>query len=289
MRCRALALTVLVLLLAGSGSLWLVADGLTKPAPRLIGPAPADLGAIDVRIPLATGGLVAGWYATGQAGAGAVLLLHGVRSDRRQMLSRARFLSAAGHAVMLIDLPAHGESGGDRITFGWQEAKGVEGALDELRRRSPGERIGVIGASLGGAAALFVHPPRQPDALVLEAVFPTIEEAASNRLKQRLGALESVVTPMLMRLLPLRIGVDASALRPIDAIARRDVPVLVASGTLDAHTTWPQTQRLFAAARQAGLLWAVEGAGHVDLHDFDPAAYREHILPFFARHLRRKT
>ncbi len=49
---------------------------------------------------------------SGQKGKGAVLLLHGVRADRREMLNRARFLKEEGYSVLLIDLPSHGESDG---------------------------------------------------------------------------------------------------------------------------------------------------------------------------------
>jgi len=104
---------------------------------------------------------------------GSVLLLHGLRSDRLQMLARARFLTAAGYFVLLIDLPAHGESSGDRITFGMREGKGVEAALDYLRQRFPRDRIGVIGVSLGAASLVLSHPARPPDAVVLESMYPT--------------------------------------------------------------------------------------------------------------------
>jgi len=52
-----------------------------------------------------------------------VLLLHGVRADRREMLGRARFLNRLGYGILLIDLPAHGESPDDHITFGAREAR----------------------------------------------------------------------------------------------------------------------------------------------------------------------
>lgn len=287
MRRLALVLTLPVVLVMGATSAWVAAGMLTNPAPRPIGPPPADLHATDVRIPAADGGHVAGWHVPGKPGAGAVLLLHGIRSDRRQMLPRARFLAAAGYAVLLIDLPAHGESSGERITFGRHEAMGVSAALDELQRRSPGERIGIIGASLGGAAALLAHPEHKPDAMVLEAVFPTIEEAASNRLRPRIGALDGIVTPALLQLLPLRLGVTAAELRPIEAIAKTAVPILVASGNADTYTTWAETVRLFEAAKEPKQLWAVEGASHVDLHDYDPPAYRHKVLPFLEAHLKQ--
>jgi len=41
---------------------------------------------------------------------GAVLLLHGIHSDRRAMVGHARFLHAQGDGVLPADLPGQGES-----------------------------------------------------------------------------------------------------------------------------------------------------------------------------------
>ena len=63
-------------------------------------------------------------------------------------------------------------------------------------------------------------------------------------------------------------------------------PALVASSAEDKHTTWSETERLFQAATGPKELWRVEGAAHVDLHAFNPAARR--VFPFLAKHLRVK-
>jgi pimeloyl-ACP methyl ester carboxylesterase len=75
-------------------------------------------------------------------------------------------LHAHGFAVLLFDFQAHGESPGRRITFGHLEAMDAAAALDFLEQRLPRERVGAIGASLGGAAAVLADPPLRVDALV---------------------------------------------------------------------------------------------------------------------------
>jgi len=260
---------------------------LSRPALQPVGAAPADLQARPVQIALAPGREVSGWFARGQSGAGAVLLLHGVRANRTQMLQRARFLHAAGHAVLLIDLPGHGRSPADRITFGEHESRAVVAALDHLRRELPGERVGVIAVSLGAAALVLARARPAPQAVVLESMYATIDEAVANRLALRLGPLGAALAPLLLWQLPLRLGIDAGQLRPIDAMPALTAPLLLASGTLDQHTPWPETERLFAAARGPKTLWPVAGAAHVDLHAFDPAAYEARVLPFLTQHLRR--
>jgi len=80
-RCAAIAAALAV---GALGVLWAAGQWLSQPAIRPIGAPPADFGAQVVRIPLPTseGAFVSGWFKSGQPQGGAVLLLHGVRSDR---------------------------------------------------------------------------------------------------------------------------------------------------------------------------------------------------------------
>lgn len=282
-------------MIAGLALIAATGEALSWPATRAVGAAPADLGARTILLPLAAasqhaagaaaaGEHVAGWFAPGTPGAGAVLLLHGVRADRRSMLARARFLRQAGYAVLLLDLPSHGESSGKRITFGWREAEGVKAAMAYLRRELPSEKIGAIGVSLGAASLLFSG--EQPDAAVLESMYPSITEAVTDRLQARLGPLGRAAAPLLLWQLPLRLGVGASELVPIARMPGFKAPVLIASGGEDLHTTAAETQRIFEAAPGDRQLWMAEGAGHVDLHGHAAVEYERVVTAFLARHLR---
>ena len=118
------------------GVVWL-ATLWSAPAPRRVGPPPPDLAARSVEFVDRLGRRMRGWLAPGN-GTGGVVLVHGVRETRRAMLDRARFLHRAGYAVLLFDLPAHGESDGDRVTFGDGEASAVRAAVDLLAESLPG-------------------------------------------------------------------------------------------------------------------------------------------------------
>src|SRR5579862_6597400 len=208
------------------------------PMRRTVGPAPTDLGATPVSFPSRSGATLRGWFVPGVPGRGAVVLVHGIHADRRVMLPRARFLHRAGYSVLLFDLQAHGESTGDRITFGAKEALDVESAVEVMRTKSPGEHIGVIAISLGGAAALYASP-LNIDALVIESVYPSIVQATRDR-------VGPILTPLLLWQLRPRLGLSASNLRPIDHIASVRTPIFVMSGEEDRHTTPEESRAMFA-------------------------------------------
>jgi len=285
-RCALLAAITLALVLGAS---WLLAGPLLEPVNHRMPPPPAALGAREVSIASASGSTLAGWYAPGVPGGGTVLLLHGVRADRDAMLSRAQFLHAAGYGVLLIDFQAHGASPGTHITFGWLESRDARAAFDWLRSAAPRERIGAIGMSMGGAAAVLADPPLPLDALVLEEVYLTIEQALVNRLRLQYGAHGGALLPLFTWQMPLRLGIEPSALHPIDRIGALTMPKLLIAGAADLHTTLAESEDLYAAAAAPKEFWAVPGLGHADADRAAPLDYRARVLAFFERTLRSQS
>ena len=271
-------------LVLGVGAAFGVGEYLSAPTRHSVGPPPPELFATPVLIP-AGGEVVAGWIARG-SGSGAVLLLHAVRADRRQMQNRALFLNRLGYSVLLVDQLAHGESTGKRITFGAREAEGVRAAIAYLARNLPGERIGVIGVSLGAASTVLSKPGTSIAALVVEAMYPTIEEATADRMAMYFGPPGAWLVPLMVHQIPLRTGITPDQLRPINAMGALACPVLVIGGTKDLLTPEHETRRIFAAAPEPKQLWMVEGAAHVDFHAVARAEYEQRVGAFLALHLR---
>jgi fermentation-respiration switch protein FrsA (DUF1100 family) len=254
----------------------------------LIAPAPASIP--DEALPLpheavafrGSSGNVQGWFVPATSAArGTIVLMHGVRANRLSMVGRAEMLHRAGYAVLLFDFQAHGASPGEHITLGWLESGDARAAVAYARSRAPGQFVAAIGVSLGGAAALLGEQPLDVDALVLEAVYPDIETATANRLAMRLGRPGRLLAPLLLLQLRPRLGIGPSDLRPVSAISRVHVPVLLIAGGADRHTTPADSVRLFAAAPQPKQLWMIPGAAHVDFEAYARQAYEERVLSFF--------
>jgi fermentation-respiration switch protein FrsA (DUF1100 family) len=275
-----------------------VGELLSGAVPTPVSALSVDFPVEPVRIPLpvdspgqnaANGGGVAGWVARGIHGGGSILLVHSIRSNRVEMLSRARFLNDRGYGVLLIDLQAHGETPGDRITFGIREAENVQAAVDYLRNAFPGERIGAVGVSLGAAAIVLAKTPLRLDAVVLESLHPTIEEAVENRMRLHLGQAGPILAPLLLWQLSFRLGLPADELDPIDHIGNLNAPVLLIAGANDQHTRVAETERLLAAARQPRELWIVPGGGHFNMHAYAGREYEQRITAFLDRYLRKAS
>ncbi|MEY2934290.1 MAG: hypothetical protein RL033_5039, partial [Pseudomonadota bacterium] len=90
-----------------------------------------------------------------QPARGSIVLLHGVRQDRRSLSALGAAFSDAGYRSILIDLRGHGESSGRYLTYGSVEPGDVSSVLDDVAAR--GDVLGPVGAfgfSYGAAVAL---------------------------------------------------------------------------------------------------------------------------------------
>lgn len=268
---------------AGLGFALYAGHALAAPRPAVIGSPPLDLHAEAVGIPGGShGSALRGWLCRVPGARGVVILMHGVRANRLSMERRARLFRDNGFSVLLFDFQAHGESTGEHVTFGHLESQDAKAAVDFVQQEFPGLPVTALGTSLGGAAAVLANPPLDLDALILESVYPTIEDATRERLRIRLGPFGPPLAPLLLAQLRPRLGIDASSLRPIDHIAEVRCPLFVISGENDRHTTPAQTRALFAKAPVPKQLWLVPGAAHVDLERFAGGEYQRRVLAFLA-------
>ncbi len=273
-------------LLLALACIWFAGSFLGKPVNHPVGALPNGLMGSNVEFAGASGATIRGWLIPGRKGEGAVVLMHGYRGDRTQVTGRAPFLNQAGYTVLAFDFQAHGESTGKYITVGYLESHDARGAVEFLKKNNPGEKIGVIGLSMGGVASILASPPLDVDAMVLELVYPDIRGATANRLELYLGSWARPFAPLLTMQFPLRAGIDANALRPIDRIGAIKLPKLFIAGAKDQHTKLAESRALFDAASEPKELWVVDAA-HVNIHEAVKVEYERRVTAFFDGHLKR--
>lgn len=258
---------------------------LVAPANRLIGDPPSDLHAQNVEFSSASGATIHGWFVAGDSGKGVVVLMHGVHANRQALVSRAELLSQKGYSVLLFDFQAHGESVGKYITFGYLESRDATAAVNYIHQRLPGEKVGVIGISMGAAAALLANPPLPVNAMVLESSYPTIYQATEDRMVIRFGWPGRLMTPLLTCQLKPRLGIRLDELNPSESARKVVVPKFFISGTSDRDTTIDEAKSLFSAAAEPKQAWWVDGAAHEDMLHFATVEYEKRVMGFLAANL----
>lgn len=276
-----IAISVVICGAIAGAAVW----NLASPDHTSVGARPPDLPIRDVEF--TSGGVtLRGWFVASPQRRGVIVLLHGIRANRAQMVDRARMLYRAGYSSLLYDSRAHGESAGDAITFGHLESEDARAAVALARSLKPGVQVGVIGVSLGGASALLAEPPLHVDAIVAESVYPSIDHAIENRIRSTgVGVAAPILSSMMMAMIRPRLGFGAGELRPIDHVKHLETPKFFVFGTADRDTTLAESMEMFNAASDLKEMWAVEGAGHVNLYSYVGSEYERRVLAFLDRYI----
>jgi len=84
-----------------------------------------------------------------------VILVHGSQTNKTGMAYIAARLLPNGFSVLLLDLRAHGESGGKYATFDTRESLDVDAAVRWTKAHAGGEPIALLGYSSGAVASLL--------------------------------------------------------------------------------------------------------------------------------------
>ncbi len=194
--------------------------------------------------------------------------------------------SQSGSTLAGWHIQAADDRGVVALFHGYLEKHDVLATIDFAKKQHPNQPIGVIGMSLGGAATLLASP-QNIDALVIESVYSNIKTAVHNRVKARLGFLSWAPAQILLTQLKPRLGFSANKLSPIGKVSLLNSPLLVISGTADKHTTASETKQIFELAKQPKQLWLADGLAHQDIYKARPEAYKQKVLDFLNRHMRR--
>jgi fermentation-respiration switch protein FrsA (DUF1100 family) len=270
-----------------TGAAELLAFMAVHPPRERFSRTPAELGMPyeDVSFTTADHVSLAGWFIPSPASRAAVILGHGFSRSRQEMLDVAEMLHRNCYNILLFDWRAHGESGGERTTFGYREVNDLAAAVKYLSTRpevAP-DRIGVLGNSMGAAVAIRgAAALPQLRAVVSDSPFPSLQDSIDVGVRRR-GPLGVWPLRPLAEFLGLRtIGIDPDLVRPIDDID--DIsprPILILHGGRDELVPADAGQRLYAAAAEPKTLWYAPDAAHVKIADEYPQKYETTIVAFF--------
>ncbi len=237
---------------------------------------------------------LAGWYGEGSGGRGTatIVVCHGWAADKGEMLGLTGALRAAGFDVLLFDLHGWGESARGPVTFGDRETGDILGAVRYLKEQRPAkaQRIGLIGFSMGAAAAIRATAQSSDiDAVVADASYARLDVQVGRFFQRFTGPLWPVAYVPARWFGEQLTGTALGSISPLHVIGRiAPRPVLIIHGTRDRVIDVQDARQLYAAAGLPKTLWLVEGAGHGETRRLAPAAaWDARVVSFFREHLPR--
>ncbi len=200
---------------------------------------------------------------------GTLVLLHGRRGRKEDLLPVAERFCAAGFRCLLPDLPAHGESPVESLHFGRSalETSLPSEVLAEMSRQYgfPSQPASLWGMSMGGCFAIR-NASQHPDlwnSLVIVSSFDDLETLVEEQSTNRLGPLGPAFASLTQRLAILRGGVRTGEITPAQWAHQISAPVLVAHGDVDHLISKERGRRLFDGFGGREKRWVeVKGGDH---------------------------
>jgi fermentation-respiration switch protein FrsA (DUF1100 family) len=266
---------------------WLISERMLHPPARAEDHGLDDFGlpAEEVSFPSRDGTRLAGWFIPARSTpAPGVVLCHGWRRSRAELLPQAGFLHRAGYAVLMFDQRHRGESDGTAITMGLRERGDALGALDELcgRPEVDSERIALLGMSMGAVVSILVAAGDQRvRAVVAECPYASVDAIMMRALRHYTRVPIAPIGPLVKWVVKLRLGESLDTVQAIDAVGRiAPRPLLLIADERDAVVGWQETERLYRAAGEPKRFWFIPGADHACGWQAAPEEYERQVLGF---------
>lgn len=204
------------------------------------------------------------------------LLVHGWGGHARQLLPIADSLAQHGLRPVLLEMPAHGRSGGT-----WSNLPQFARAIDyaAARLQQEGHAIGVLAGHSLGANAVAYAASRGLAVGKLVLLAPPASPRAYTRYFAQVFGLSETTRAAMQKRIEAREGVLMQHFEPRAVAPRIRVPTLVVHDRADPINAFADGQA-YAHAIQGAQLLPTEGLGHRKLLR-DPAVIAKVVL--FAR------
>jgi pimeloyl-ACP methyl ester carboxylesterase len=231
---------------------------------------------------------IAGWYVPAANGAGptapTVILVHGYSTNKSGVIRYGDGLHESFNLVA-FDMRNGGRSTGRATTYGVLEQNDLRAVIDWLVQAKDPGWIGVLGNSMGAAAAIT---EARTDDRVRALALDSMHTRLSYQFEQRLIHAGHPPYPGTWAIFigaRIRTGQDLGAADPADALADLGTrPMLITHGTADDEDLPDRTRQFVSDAEEAGIPveahWC-EGAGHGKVVDVCKDEFASWILEFF--------
>ena len=245
----------------------------------------------DIRMPSRFGYSLTGTFIPNpQTTDKTLIFLHGFSESRLAGLSYLNIYLNAGYNLLLVDSRAHGESGGQSVTWGVYEKHDVDQWVDWLRHRFPKGTIGMHGISMGAATALLHaglnEANKRVSFYIADSAYSDLESLLADQMSQRLqlpgNIPPQVLLPYANAVTYLRARFTFGAASPLRVVQQVTTPVLYIHGEADRLVPASMSQQLYSMTKGQRQIQLFPRADHVSSIYTDRSRYRT-VVQGFAR------
>ncbi|HXE76082.1 MAG TPA: alpha/beta fold hydrolase [Candidatus Xenobia bacterium] len=228
------------------------------------------------------------WFFPGLRGAPVIVLCHGYRSSRSEVMTLATSFQMHRYNVLVFNFAGHGESPADYTMLGPRESAELLAALEMLRQRKDvdANRVGLWGYSLGAYAALSAAPDYPGvKAMVVDSAY----ERPADLLRLELNRLGADLIPLASQVAVLEFHLvslfQASRPSPRQALGQLGGVQKLFIVSQDAGPLGGYTRELAEVAPPPKEVAQLARTNLPSLSEEERRAYENLVIRFFLKHL----
>ena len=194
--------------------------------------------------------------------------------------------------LLLVNLRAHNESGGDVSTLGVLErydcCDWANWVASEFGEQVP---IYLMGISMGGAIALMSSDlglPKPVCGIIDDAGFTSPLEMIRVNSEDKLyhnGILISLFAQFVNTGARIFGGFNLEDANSCNAVSKTNVPILIIHGDEDTQAPLSMANRIYESCQSQKMMYIVPGAGHTSCYRTNPEKYEMIVSDFIKRHI----
>ena len=222
------------------------------------------------------------WYAkTDSISRGTVILIHGLTGNKGMVIDEAVAFRNLGYHVMLVDLRAHGNSGGQATTMGYKEAEEVALAYNFVSQ-SGEKNIILWGASMGAVSVMKAVSDYQlqPSGIIIEMPFLSLQTHTESKAPY-LGFPRQPFAFLVSFWIGAERGFNGLGFNTRKYAKKIRCPVLMQYGVKDGMVLQRETDAVYKAIASSNKkLVKYDDAAHESLLKKDPVTWDREVKAF---------
>ncbi len=200
-----------------------------------------------------------------------VILVHGLGDNRYSNYPLAEFFLKKGYNVITYDQRSSNENTAKYTTFGYWEKYDLIDWVKYVEEQAPGRKIGIWGASYGGATAGlalgYEDIDEKVDFLILDCPVSSMEWMVEKEMKNmEVGIPISYMTWCGSIINKFKLGFTYEDADVANAMKDVKTPVLIINSKLDSLTPYFMGKDIYDAIQGSNKdIWTVEDSQHCEM------------------------
>lgn len=223
----------------------------------------------EVHIPVGKSGQLYGWWIPASPNAPTLILVHGWGRNVARMIPYIRKLRPMGYNLLAFDARNHGSSTPEKTPSVWTFAQDTCAAVNFITENNSmsSSKIGVIGLSIGGGAAINAAAldRRIQSVVTVGALSHPIEVMKLKFQEKHIPYFP--LTWGFFKYLEFRYRMNFNQIAPINNIQNAEANIFLIHGSEDTTIPLEQGKALSKAGNpETTRLWVVPEKGHSNCH-----------------------